>query len=72
MDYNRIVIDALKKAIEEWVSTGSMSTDELNDAILAIEKHIDKAIVNNEEYSTLEALKTDLMQIKRLAYAKSN
>ncbi|MDH6308059.1 hypothetical protein M2451_002578 [Dysgonomonas sp. PFB1-18] len=72
MDCNRIVIDALKKAIEEWVSTGSMSADELNSAILAIEKHIDKAIVDNEEYSALELLKSDLMQIKRLAYAKSN
>jgi hypothetical protein len=72
MDYNRIVIDALKRAIEEWVNTGSMSADELNSAILAIEKRIDKAIVDNEEYSTLEVLKSDLIQIKRLAYAKSN
>lgn len=72
MDYNRIVIDALKKAIEEWVSTGSMSVDELNNAILAIDKRIDKAIIDNEEHNTLDLLKADLMDIKRLAYAKSN
>ena len=72
MEDNRIVINALKNAIEEWVKTGSMSVDELNRGILAIEKHIDKAIINKEEYSHLEEFKEDLMQIKRLAYAKSN
>jgi len=72
MEDNRIVIDALKNAIEEWVKTGSMSVDELNRGILALEKRIDKAIINKEEYSHLEEFKEDLMQIKRLAYAKSN
>jgi bifunctional pyridoxal-dependent enzyme with beta-cystathionase and maltose regulon repressor activities len=53
METNRIVIDALKRAIEEWINTGSMSTDELNRAILNIEKQ--KYVYSNKSAETRRA-----------------
>jgi len=72
MDYNRLVIDTIKQALESYVSTGALPTDEINKAILSLEIGIDNATTENKNTTDLVALKSDLEDIKRVCYEKSN
>lgn len=71
MDYNRLVIDTIKQAFVSYTS-GILSTDNINKAILNIEIAIDNAITEDKETAALIALKNDLEDIKRICYAASH
>jgi hypothetical protein len=60
MRTNRIVIELLKKHIEY----GKVSEDELNSAILDLDKDIDKAVIEKKDITELLLWKTDLQFIK--------
>ena len=71
MDYNRLVIDTVKQALISYVSTGALPTGEINKAILSLEIGIDNA-TENKDTTDLVTLKSDLEDIKRVCYEKSN
>lgn len=72
MDYNRLVIDTVKQALISYVSTGALPTCEINKAILSLEIGIDNATTENKDTTDLVTLKSDLEDIKRVCYEKSN
>lgn len=72
MNYNRLVIDTVKQALVSYVSTGTLPTDEINKAILSLEIGIDNATTENKDTTDLVTLKSDLEDIKRVCYEKSN
>lgn len=64
MDYNRVVIDLIKKSFAQHIETGSKDDAGLSDGITELSKAIDRAIIAGEDASTLEALKSDLQYIR--------
>lgn len=64
MDYNRVVIDLIKKSFVQYIETGSKDDAGLSDGITELSKAIDRAIIAGEDASTLEALKSDLQYIR--------
>ena len=72
MDYNRLVIDTVKQALISYVSTGALPTGEINKTILSLEIGIDNATTENKDTTDLVTLKSDLEDIKRVCYEKSN
>lgn len=72
MDYNRLVIDTVKQALVSYVSTGTLPTDEINKTILILEIGVDNATTENKDTTDLVALISDLEDIKRVCYEKSN
>lgn len=64
MDYNRVVIDLIKKSFAQDIETGSKDDAGLSDGITELSKAIDRAIIAGEDASTLEALKSDLQYIR--------
>lgn len=64
MDYNRVVIDLIKKSFAQYIETGSKDDAGLSDGITELSKAIDRAIIAGEDASTLEALKSDLQYIR--------
>lgn len=64
MNYNRFTIDLIKSSFAQYAVTGTVNESELDNGIFLISKAIDKAIISNEEITTLESLKSDLQYIR--------
>lgn len=60
MDYNRLVIDIMKKSFAQHVATGIKDDTALSDGITTLSKAIDRAIITGEDASALNRLKSDL------------
>lgn len=64
MDYNKFVIDLVKKSFAVYTATGYKDDVALSDGITIISKAIDRAIITGEDISSLERLKSDLQYIR--------
>mgnify|MGYP000008896798 FL=1 len=64
MDYNKFVIDLVKKSFAAYIATGHKDDVALSDGITTISKAIDRAIIAGEDVSSLERLKSDLQYIR--------
>lgn len=60
MDYNRLVIDIMKKSFAQYVATGIKDDTALSNGITTLSKAIDRAIITGEDASALNRLKSDL------------
>lgn len=64
MDYTRYTIELIKKAFAAYVATGNKDDVALSDGITTLSKAIDRAVIDGEDTSSLERLKSDLQYIR--------
>lgn len=58
--YYRLVIDTLKDALSDYVTTGDVDREHLREAASRLEMETDRRIVNREPIDEIAALKRDI------------
>ncbi len=62
--YYRLVIDALKMSLSDYVSAGSIDREMLDEALRRLSSELDRRIVNRLPYDEIEALREDISWVK--------
>ena len=60
----RLVLDTLKECISDLLASSSLDQSRLSDVLLELQKALDKAVINGEKYTELNALIDDIKYIK--------
>lgn len=63
-NYNRYVIDLLKRSFSDYIATGEVDTERLNEAQKRLSFELDRRKVGNLPCEDLEALYGDVMWLK--------
>lgn len=63
-NYQRLVIDTMKKAVSEYVSTGSVDVQMLDEAQKSLAFELDRRKVGNLPCEEIEALYGDVRWLK--------
>ncbi len=63
-NYNRTVIDLLKKTLSDYMATGEVDADSINEAQKRLAIDLDRRKVGNLPCDELEALYGDVMWLK--------
>lgn len=62
--YYRLVIDALKMSLSDYVSTGEIDREMLDETLSRLVCELDRRIVNNLPVDEIEALREDISWVK--------
>lgn len=62
--YYNLVIDTLKSALSDYVSTGEIDMEQVGEAISRLEFETDRRIVNREPADELARLRDTLLWLK--------
>lgn len=62
--YYHLVIDTLKQALSDYVSTGEIDMEQVTGAISRLEFETDRRIVNREPAEELASLRDTLLWLK--------
>lgn len=62
--YYNLVIDTLKSALSDYVSTGEIDMEQVGEAISRLEFETDRRIVNREPADELAGLRDTLLWLK--------
>lgn len=63
-EYYRLVIDALKMSLSDYVSSGSIDREMLDETLQRLNVELDRRIVNRLPHEELEALIEDVSWVK--------
>lgn len=64
MDYNRLVIDLLKKSFSDYIATGEVDVDLIKEAQNKLSFELDRCKASNLPSEEIEALYRDVMWLK--------
>ena len=62
--YYRLVIDALKLTLSDYVSSGSIDAEMLGETVKQLSYELDRRIVNRVPTEEIEALRADILWVK--------
>ncbi len=68
-NFNRLVIDTIKQSFSDFVATGEVNTENINDAQKRLSFEFDRRKVSNEPTDEIEALRSDISWLKNDLFA---
>lgn len=62
--FYRLVIDALKMSLSDYVSTGNIDREMLDETLRRLSSELDRRVVNRLPIDEIEALREDISWVK--------
>lgn len=69
IDFNRLVIDTIKQSFSDFVATGEMNAENINDVQKRLSFELDRRKVSNEPTEEIKALRGDILWLKNDLFA---